>query len=332
MKNLISLILFAFATVPAAFGQSGPWQLIVDGTPSTESPLTVSNQRVNVKLSKNLEFKSEKEGSQVYDESSGRFNADLKDVLGIRFGFSYRVTPGETYAEFALFADVGTGIDPVKIGQWIEARPGVWRDVNPEVTIFAGDSVAANGVQLYFETYGGSIDVAKFDAFVEVKHSEAKVEIDSLYKMSDVSETEPQSGQLLRFDGTSYTPVNAYVTDVIWAEESGAISSNRVGFFSFGNGATGGDNFGFPIWEDMTALGMVVNAEVAGTSLVVQYRINAVTQPQTVTATGNTTVEYFSTPQQLNQGDLLNFANGLEVGNWSDVRLGLIVKKEVKFD
>lgn len=127
-------------------------------------------------------------------------------------------------------------------------------------------------------------------------------------------------------------PAEAYVTDVIWAEESGALTSNNLGQYSFGNGATGGVNYGLPIWEDMTAVGMIVNAEITGTSVVIQYAINGTTQPLNVTATGNTTVSYFSTEANLSSGDLLNFRTGLEVGAWTDVRVGLIVKKTVKYD
>jgi len=170
-----------------AFSQSGPWQLVVDGTPAIETPQTITGSRYNVFLSPSFETKSEKLNGGIYDPATGRFNAELNDVIGVRFGFSYRMTPGADYAEFALFADVGTGIDPVKLGSWIESRPGVWRDVNPEVTIFAGDSVAANGVQLYFSVFGGSVDVAAFDVYTEIKHREQGPQVAALEIGSDLA-------------------------------------------------------------------------------------------------------------------------------------------------
>jgi hypothetical protein len=136
-----------------------------------------------------------------------------------------------------------------------------------------------------------------------------------------------QEEQIVTYD-TVY-----YVTDIIWAEENGNLIVNSRQY-SFGNGASGGNNFGMPIWEDMVAIGMVLNAENADVSATVGYTIDAALEPppRQIVATGNTTVYYFPTGHQLTQGQLLSFQTTAEVGNWADVRVGLIVKKKVKFE
>lgn len=331
MRILTSILLVAAALTVSA--QSGPWQLIVDGTPTIAAPRTITEGRFDIFVNNNFSRQSQRLETPIYDTLSGKFNGDTSDVFLIRFGFSYRVTPGVEYAEFALLADVGSpAIEPVKLGQWIESRPGVWRDVNPEKTVFVGDSVVANGARLYIEVLGGSVDVARFDVYTELKHDESEepsAGITSLLGLSDVAVVAPQVGDLFVFNGATFVNSPGYVTDVIWAEENGGLVSNTLGRFSFGNGATGANTFGLPIWEDMEAVGMVVNAETAGASVVIQYTLDATIQPQSVTATGNTTVTYFPAAQSITSGQLLNFRTGLEVGTWTDVRVGLIVRKKI---
>lgn len=136
------------------------------------------------------------------------------------------------------------------------------------------------------------------------------------------------------FEAPTPSPLSASVTSIIWAEESGGLVVNTSGQFSFGNGATGGANYGMPIWEDIEAVGMVLNAEVKGTSTTVGYTINAVLRPaeKQITATEHTTVFYFEESETLTQGQLLNFRTTAEVGTWSDVRVGLIVRQKIQFD
>jgi hypothetical protein len=136
------------------------------------------------------------------------------------------------------------------------------------------------------------------------------------------------------FDVPTSSPLSATVTSVIWAEESGALVVNTNGQFSFGNGATGYANYGMPIWEEMEAVGMVLNAEVKGTSTTIGYTINAVLRPaeKQITATEHTTVFYFAESEVLTQGQLLNFRTTAEVGAWSDVRVGLIIRQKIQFE
>lgn len=114
-----------------------------------------------------------------------------------------------------------------------------------------------------------------------------------------------------------------YFETIIWAEENGAVSSN-TDEWSYGNGAVGA-NIGIPSFWDCKAVGMVMNAETVGTSLGVDLRVNSSTSA-TIVGTSRDTFYDFPLPVDISRGDRINFKTGLEVGTWSDVRVGVVLR------
>lgn len=116
---------------------------------------------------------------------------------------------------------------------------------------------------------------------------------------------------------------SSYFETIIWAEENGAVSSN-TDEWSYGNGAVGA-NIGIPSFWDCEAVGMVLNSEVVGTSLTVNLRKNSTTVGS-ILATSRDNFIDFPVGVPISRGDRINFKTGTEVGTWSDVRVGVILR------
>lgn len=116
---------------------------------------------------------------------------------------------------------------------------------------------------------------------------------------------------------------SSYFETIIWAEENGAISSN-TDEWSYGNGSVGAD-IGIPSFWDCEAVGMVLNAETVGTSLGVWLRVNSANTLGIVATQRDNFVD-FPTPVAISRGDRINFKTATEVGTWSDVRVGVVLR------
>jgi pSer/pThr/pTyr-binding forkhead associated (FHA) protein len=114
-----------------------------------------------------------------------------------------------------------------------------------------------------------------------------------------------------------------YFETLIWAEENAGIA-NGQDEWSYGNGATGA-NIGIPSFWDCEAVGMVLNAEVVGTSAQVFLIVNG-TQVESITGTSRDNFVDFGTPVNINRGDRITFKTGPLVGTWSDVRVGVVLR------
>lgn len=135
--------------------------------------------------------------------------------------------------------------------------------------------------------------------------------------------------------GTSY--INQFLrfpqgnfSFLIWAENINALSTVNDSEWSFGAAATG--NNSLPCWEEMEALGMIVqtgSAEVAaGATATIGLQINDVTV-ESIDITAASSVQYFTNPTKLLLGDLIGFKTIAESNTTqpiSNVRVGVILR------
>ena len=117
----------------------------------------------------------------------------------------------------------------------------------------------------------------------------------------------------------------SYFEVMIWAEESAAIAANQDEW-SFGNGAVG--VIGIPSFWDCTAVGMILDADNAGTSATVVLKIDGTPLATQfgITATEETNFSDFATPLNLSRGQRIGFRTTQVSGSWSDVRIGVILR------
>lgn len=299
----ILIILLALST--SLFSQ-GPIQF-QGGGPSTETPLTVTGpDTVLLQIDSFYGFNYQPTSPDFYDEDTGRIQYEnFGDAFSVRLGGNFKVPDDVPFAKFGFFTDLGNGITYTRLGQ--EYNVGYhqgWEQLNEQNLVAAGDSIftgTAGAIYLIVEM--GAVEVANLNLLIQKTNG----------------------------NSTVTAPGDGYITSVIWAEENGGIGTNTLGEYSFGNGATGGVNFGLPIWENMTAVGMVFNAETAGTNATVTATINGTNLASGITSTSNTAVSYFPAGIPISQGDLLNFRTVSVLGTFSDVRVGLIVEQKVTF-
>lgn len=104
----------------------------------------------------------------------------------------------------------------------------------------------------------------------------------------------------------------------IWAEENGGIASGQYEW-SWGNGATG-ENIGLvvPVACDLSYV--TLNAESAGTSVVMETKRNGTTVANTTHLGANSSAPVV-TPVRFNAGDRVSFRTGAVVGSYTDVRV-----------
>ncbi len=197
-------------------------------------------------------------------------------------------------------------------------------------------SVSGDLSQLYnYEVVGIADEISSFSLdnfagrWVEVSNPPF-----SIGDATDVDITGITDGQILIYDQPSDTfsgsdpPTSGragYFETIIWAEENGAVGSN-TDEWSYGNGSVGA-SIGIPSFWDCEAVGMVMNAEVVGVSLGIDLRINS-SSVETMTSTQSDAFYDFTTPISVSRGDRINFKTELEVGTWSDVRVGVVLRIE----
>lgn len=116
-----------------------------------------------------------------------------------------------------------------------------------------------------------------------------------------------------------------YFEVMIWAEENAGIAANQDEW-SFGNGAVG--VIGIPSFWDCEAVGMVLDADTAGTSATVVLKIDGVPLATQfgITATGEVSVSDFATPLPINRGSRIGFRTTAVSGDWTDVRVGVVLR------
>lgn len=155
----------------------------------------------------------------------------------------------------------------------------------------------------------------------EVDLNTAKVSADGpISTHSDVNDIGRVTGDILQWNGTEYIPTavdNGYTIFPIWAEESGAITSGQQQY-SFGNGAVG--NIGVPIPLDCELFAVSMQAEIAGTSLSIDFELNG-TAVHTQVFNGGIGSFNLPTAAPVSFGDLLTFRTNTENGAYSDVRV-----------
>ncbi|MEN8788764.1 MAG: hypothetical protein ABF295_04550, partial [Flavobacteriaceae bacterium] len=122
-----------------------------------------------------------------------------------------------------------------------------------------------------------------------------------------------------------------YEKIVIWAEENGSLASNQLEW-SFGNGATG--QIGIPLPEDWEAYAVSFNADSNGGSDTVTMAVidsNTNTNLFTFTANGNANnmvyTQVLATPVAIPAGTSLGFRTVTEVGNVSDARVAVFLRR-----
>jgi hypothetical protein len=199
------------------------------------------------------------------------------------------------------------------------------------------------------EPFGGSVTIDALDALLELAESTDLVElcqdnafgagsstlilndgisdidqglVDEFLSTSFITRSGPFSAVLRDEAGLLDTSVETQYRVLIWAEESGALSSGRQ--WSFGNGATG--DIGIPAWEDGDIVGMVLNTENAAGSATVAVTLNS-TQVGTVTINppDEDVVTIFPSPIAFVQGDRIGFSTVSDTGR-SDARVGAILE------
>ena len=146
--------------------------------------------------------------------------------------------------------------------------------------------------------------------------------------------TEIDDGDFILFSDTSdagnlkkfnFTFLATEVYETIWAEESGGLGNGQREW-SFGNGATG--NINIPIFYDCKIREIGIDAEVVGTSIILQVMVNNVAVAQgSIIGEGIAVLDVEVT---VNKGDFLGFRTLSRVGTYTDARVAVALIQEIK--